>query len=350
MTAYSSHEGQKTDNREMEIALQRSNDIVIRQKNQIDSLVSKMTQMQSQIDTLAAKLNYYENPNSPPSSDSLAWKQEKQERRQKRRDDDTQPKRPGGREGHTGHQGDTIRKEPYITVFKTLPDATGSVMVTTGSQTRDILDMQVTTTETRHITQKIRCPSCNITRHAPNDLPVRGSYGKNIAGLIIQLRASKMPFGSIPEIILNTLGIHISKSTAINTVYRIADVLESSTQEIISQIQNSDQAHVDETTYTYNGRLTWVWGLVSGKHIAMIMNPSRGAFVLDRYLDRYLDGYDGTVISDGYPVYKRFDPGGRHQICWARELRNAKDVAKKYGGVAEKLYADLHPSLRDQRK
>ncbi len=69
--------GRRPTNREMEIALQRSNDIVIRQKNQIDSLVLKMTQMQSQIDTLAAKLNYYENPNSPPSSDSFAWKQEK---------------------------------------------------------------------------------------------------------------------------------------------------------------------------------------------------------------------------------------------------------------------------------
>ena len=318
--------GRRPTYREVEIALQRSNDIVIRQKNQNDSLVSKMTQMQSQIDTLAAKLNYYENSNSPPSSDSLAWKQEKQERRQKRKDNDTQPKRPGGREGHTGT---SRRHNPKRTVhhgFQNTPRCNcGSVMVTAGSQTRDILDMQITTTETRHITQKAQCPSCNMTRHAPNDLPVRGSYGKNVVGLIMQLRASKMPFGSIPEIILNTLGIHISKSTAINAVYRIADVLESCTQEIISQIQNSDQAHVDETTYTYNGRLTWVWGLVSGKHIAMIMNPSRGAFVLDRYLD----GYDGTVISDGYPVYKRFDPGGRHQICWAHELRNAKDVAKK---------------------
>ncbi len=60
-----------------------------------------------------------------------------------------------------------------------------------------------------------------MTRHAPNDLLANGSYGKNVAGLIIHMRASKVPFDSIPEIILNTLGICISKSTAINAVYRI---------------------------------------------------------------------------------------------------------------------------------
>ena len=52
------------------------------------------------------------------------------------------------------------------------------------------------------------------------------------------------------------------------------------------------------------------------KNIAMIFNHSRGACVPDTYLD----GYCGTIISDGYPVYKRFDPGGRHQICIVDEV------------------------------
>ncbi len=73
----------------------------------------------------------------------------------------------------------------------------------------------------------------------------------------MQLRASKVSFDSIPEIILNTLGIRISKSTAINAVYSI-HVLESCTQEIIYRIQNSDHIHPDETTYRLNGILIWM--------------------------------------------------------------------------------------------
>ncbi len=37
-----------------------------------------------------------------------------------------------------------------------------------------------------------------------------------------------------------------------------------------------------------------------------------------------MDGYDGVVTTDGYAVYKMFDRDGKHQLCWAHELRAAK--------------------------
>jgi len=48
----------------------------------------------------------------------------------------------------------------------------------------------------------------------------------------------------------------------------------------------------------------------------ILYSKSRGALVLDTHMDRY----KGTVTSDKYAVYRRFDPGG-HQLCWSHELR-----------------------------
>ena len=42
-----------------------------------------------------------------------------------------------------------------------------------------------------------------------------------------------------------------------------------------------------------------------------------------------MDRYRGVVTSDKYSVYKRSGPGGRHQLCWAHELRQLRYAAQK---------------------
>ena len=83
----------------------------------------------------------------------------------------------------------------------------------------------------------------------------------------------------------------------------------------------------------------WAWTIQSGKNIAMAYSKSRGSLVMDTYMGKY-GGVSGT---DGYGVYKRFDAGGRHQICWTHELRNARHTSEKTGAAEESrlLYEDL---------
>ncbi len=74
-----------------------------------------------------------------------------------------------------------------------------------------------------------------------------------------------------------------------------------------------------------------------------------------RVLDQYMHGYEGVVTSDGYPVCKRFDPGGRHQRCWAHELRfllygSQKKGALLFAGVLcrqmQQLFKDAKECLK----
>ncbi len=62
--------------------------------------------------------------------------------------------------------------------------------------------------------------------------------------------------------------------------------------------------------------MVWVWTIAYEKNIAIIMNKSRGAYVMDAYMDKF-----DVAVTDGYPVYARFDPGGMHQRCWVHKLR-----------------------------
>jgi len=50
-----------------------------------DSLLEKIKELES-------KLQYYENPNSPPSSDSIHWRKQKKERKS------VNPSKPGQKE------------------------------------------------------------------------------------------------------------------------------------------------------------------------------------------------------------------------------------------------------------
>ncbi len=97
----------------------------------------------------------------------------------------------------------------------------------------------------------------------------------------MDLRASNVPFDFISEIILNTFGIRISKSTAINAVYRVAETLEAYTQDTISKIQKSDHIHIDEITYRYNGILVL---LIRLQHTRYPFFSRCGIFFFRRYV------------------------------------------------------------------
>lgn len=45
-----------------------------------DNLARKNIELEIKIKELESKLSYYENPNSPPSADSLHWKKQKKEK------------------------------------------------------------------------------------------------------------------------------------------------------------------------------------------------------------------------------------------------------------------------------
>jgi len=61
-----------------------------------DGLTRKNMELEIKIKKLESKLSYYENPNSPPSDDSIYWRKQKKERKS------DSPSKPGQKPGHKG--------------------------------------------------------------------------------------------------------------------------------------------------------------------------------------------------------------------------------------------------------
>ncbi|MDI1495783.1 MAG: Transposase [Cenarchaeum symbiont of Oopsacas minuta] len=172
---------------------------------------------------------------------------------------------------------------------------------------------------------------CKRTCEAENDLPKSGSYGKNVLALVVQYRAARIPYNEITNLVKTVCGLVVATSTIISNV---SDLMEKDAKTITNTVVQSPFVNIDETS---NGLLIWTWVITYEKNIAIIANKSRGAYVMDAYMDKF----NGVAVTDGYPVYKRFDPGGMRQRCWAHELRTVKHMEIRHGGAYRKLYEKM---------
>ena len=96
------------------------------------------------------------------------------------------------------------------------------------------------------------------------------------------------------RIIQDTAGVRIAKFTVTNVTEHLCDSMKAPAGRILGNAKRSGNAKIDETSDSMAG-----------------------------------EKYRGVVTSDKYSVYRRSGPGGRHQLCWARELRQLLHAAQK---------------------
>ena len=126
----------------------------------------------------------------------------------------------------------------------------------------------------------------------------------------------------------------IDKSTIIPMISNALDLMETEPKTITNTVVQSPFVNIDKTSYILNGLMVWAWTIASEKNIAIIMNKSRGAYVMDTYVGKF----DDVAVTDGYPVYKRFDPGGMHQRCW----RTSCGLLNTWQYISETLRESVH--------
>jgi len=211
---------------------------------------------------------------------------------------------------------------------------------------RDIIDVRIIRTETRHTIHTAQCDACGKRHDAPNGLPARGSYGKNAVAMIASMREAHVTVGKIRKAMREITGISMSNSTIVNCLARICDAIKKTARSIAAGIKRSKCVGIDETVANLAGKTGRTWVIQSGRNILILHSRSRGALVLDTHMNRYR----GIVISDKYAVYRRFDPGG-HQLCWAHELRpllyESEEGAPLFVRILYEQVLDLYVRARD---
>ncbi len=341
--------------------LKERDNIIEEQGRTIEKLNKTLEKRDKTIREQDNRLRYYENKNSPPSADSLEWKRQKAQRRKERArsdaaagDDGTgeDRKKPGGQKGHNGvsrtHRPTRVQKHCFPGGRAPECKCGTTTEIMKKPQVRDMIGFKIKYTETRHETQRAVCPKCGTMHTAPDGLPRRGSYDTSVVTAVTKLRSEGVPHNRIPGIMSDILGVHMSKSTAINSIGRVCDAAKAPAEAIAEEVRSSKTVCIDETGINLAGRLGWAWAMLSAVGVFMIYADTRSA----RILDQYMGGYGGAVTSDGYPAYKRFGLLGRLQRCWAHELRFLLYGSQKKGALlfAGVLYRQMQQLFKDARE
>ena len=99
--------------------------------------------------------------------------------------------------------------------------------------------------------------------------------------------------------------------------------------------------HVDETSFSLNGKLVWVWVFFDPEtgNTAFVLRDSRGRDVLNEVLG----DWDGRIICDGWKSYRSY----RLQRCWAHLINEARGLVRKNPECPEAEH--VYRALQDLR-
>lgn len=285
-----------------------------------DDLARKNIELEIKNNQLESKLSYYENPNSPPSSNSIYWKKQKKERQS------TSPSKPGQKDGH---KGIAHSFKPTKTINHTAEKCSkcGSKnIIQTTQQTRIIAEIPkpLPITVTKHVIPSYLCNNCGSTTTISGVIPKKGCLGFNLIGIITSLWSVRITVRNIAKMLKSFHCITLSPACINNSLYNTSLALEPFVNKIRNNICSSDSAYFDETKYSINGDTGWVWTAVNHNSCFITVENSRGRNVLQQHFE----SFSGVAICDGWGAYKIFDI---RQRCWAHILREAKHYSEKLG-------------------
>ena len=219
--------GSRPTNRELQDALNSATDKIATLQSKLETALDSIGRLERTVEYYPRMLSYYQNPDTPPSADSLEWKRQKRQSAERRKNDGETGKRPGGRKGHSGasrsHEPDKKQHHSFGRMQSgnrkvPVPPMCGcsSKTVIGTLRVRDIIDLEITARDTRHRIDTAVCCMCGNTQEAPNDLPQNGSYGRRLVGFVAELRAARVPLVGISRVVESVAGIKTAVVTRID--------------------------------------------------------------------------------------------------------------------------------------
>lgn len=333
--------------------------------------------LRQEIAKLNQRLSHYENSNSPPSKNSLLYREMKTKRRQERtgreekqnNDDGSvmllKKKKPGRKNGHVGvTQIFTPTGSPIIHTMDRCTSCNSTRLSVTSSEKRTVVDVPepLHYTVDEHIVNVYRCSRCGadklIPESARRELPSSASVvvtmmkgrkrvgngvvtlGRNVLSTISLLWSiARLPQRKISYVIGSLYHLNISAATVGHALETVSGSLEAFHEKVRKKIDSSKGANFDETGMPVAGSRGWIWVAATKRYAFVQVAMSRGADVLERYFPKF----KGVATVDGWKSYRYFS---LLQRCWAHLLREAEVLSLRLKGGGREEAEHLLSSLR----
>jgi hypothetical protein len=152
--------------------------------------------------------------------------------------------------------------------------------------------------------------------------------GPTLVSLIVCLSMRmRMSRPRIQEFLNDWLGIYLSVGVINQSITEGGRATEPVEEEMIAEIQQAELVYADETGWKENGRLLWLWVLIT---------PSVTLFLIGRrswdVIADVLEGFAGWLMSDGYQVYRKY---GKRLRCLAHLIRKARGLSESLNQEAQ---------------
>lgn len=171
------------------------------------------------------------------------------------------------------------------------------------------------------------CGAYNVAVH--HDCPPVGRFGKNVyVQATLHKFEERLPLGRM-ESVFERSGLKISAPTELELLRRTSNWLRPEYERILSSIRSSRVVGTDQTGIKVDGANFWFWCFVTDSATLFAIRNSKSQKVLDEILG---EEWDGTLICDGLRSHHSFarKSGAKIQRCWAKLLKESKELAEKY--------------------
>lgn len=202
-------------------------------------------------------------------------------------------------------------------------------------QVVDVPKVRVAVTD--HLFVERYCGVCR-KRHTPDPAVVlaglvvgRKSIGIGLMSLITSLKTvCRVPIGQIRKLISALLGLDISSGEIVEILHDVAELEESTYENLLEKVRGSPVLHADETGCREDGVNGYIWSFSSPDVRYYTYRHSRGKVAAQDVLG---DEFTGTLIADFYAAYNFYD--GPKQRCWVHLCRDLKALVEKNPDLPE---------------
>lgn len=181
---------------------------------------------------------------------------------------------------------------------------------------------------------RCRCNGCVATAPGPIKLIPGGRYSLDFAvHVAVQKYADHLPLERQVKMMARE-GLQVTSQALWDQIEAAARVLRPTYEAIGAWLMAQSLLHADESGWLQigdTGKPKWTAWLICNPKATLIRIARSKSEAEGR---RLLDGYQGTVVADGYQVYKQLargrdpdTPGYHLAHCWAHVLRKFRDDA-----------------------
>ncbi|MEA3397232.1 MAG: IS66 family transposase [Chloroflexota bacterium] len=203
-------------------------------------------------------------------------------------------------------------------------------------------------THVKHLYGETTCNCGHVTKTEPGrceketgwevELTEWHLVGPRLVALIVCLALRmRLSRPRIQEFLNDWLQVYLSVGTINQAITAGGRAVEPIEEQLLAEVKQSELLYADETGWKENGRLKWLWVVVTSTVTLFLIGGRSWDVLAD-----ILEGYSGWLMSDGYLVYRKY----AHRLrCWAHLIRKARGLSESLDQEArtfgEKVLAGL---------